>query len=376
MSDTSSTMGIENEPINGMTIIEYVKYIRDKYYSDIDISYMDAFMKMYDDPDKKGYCICSDELANAGILSIRSDKKTLQSDHILDFFDRIELVKNRDYEVFAPLERGKLKRGRKPTKYMMTIKAFKLCLISSFNQPKYKSYYILLEECIHYYNKQQMLELSKANVELSSENKSLLQRLDEIMEKNRVETNAKLDEVKAEIKVVSDKLDGVQLDLEIISDNNLTFPPVQDNEIVDILIYEAIDEQGHTKYDRDIGSCTCSDTIGCELKNRAGISKVYNYVAKAVQRKNINASLKNIRFKFDKDKPVIHLKNVANGVVLCNYIINNEHTNIGYYSYFNTTLQPEAFIGRVYEIYNKRLYIKDKPDDFNKLVKTINKKRK
>ena len=151
MSDTSGTMGIENEPINGMTIIEYVKYIRDKYYPDIDISYMDAFMKMYDNPDKKGYCICSDELANAGILSIRSDKKTLRSNAVLEFFDRSGLVENRDYKEVVSIEKYNPKGGRKPTKYMMTIKAFKLCLISSFNQPKYKLYYILLEECTHYY---------------------------------------------------------------------------------------------------------------------------------------------------------------------------------------------------------------------------------
>jgi len=71
-------IGIENEPINDMTIVEYVKHIQSKYYPELDIAYIDAFMKIYDDPDNNGYCINSDELSSAGILSIIDGKKNIK----------------------------------------------------------------------------------------------------------------------------------------------------------------------------------------------------------------------------------------------------------------------------------------------------------
>jgi len=43
----------------------------------------------------------------------------------------------------------------------------------------------------------------------------------------------------------------------------------------------------------------------------------------------------------------------------------------GYYSYFDTNLTKELLISHIYEIYNKILYIKDKPNEFCTLVKDI-----
>jgi len=120
-----------------------------------------------------------------------------------------------------------------------------------------------------------------------------------------------------------------------------------------------------------MGSCTCTDTLGYEFINKIGVSMIFYNVCKTIQRKSISTDLRNIKFRINKDKPLIHLKAVANGITLGNHIINNEETNTGYYSYFNTTLNPMQLCGRINLIHDKRLYIKDKQSGFNDLVKNI-----
>jgi len=87
---------IKNESIKDMNIIEYIKFIRNKYYPNIDISYMESFMNMYKDNIEE-FCISSDELASAGILSIRKDKKTLQSSDIIELFNRNNIIENEHF---------------------------------------------------------------------------------------------------------------------------------------------------------------------------------------------------------------------------------------------------------------------------------------
>jgi len=87
---------IKNESIKDMNIIEYIKFIRNKYYPNIDISYMESFMNMYKDNIEE-FCISSDELVSAGILSIRKDKKTLQSSDIIELFNRNNIIENEHF---------------------------------------------------------------------------------------------------------------------------------------------------------------------------------------------------------------------------------------------------------------------------------------
>lgn len=66
---------MENKPIKDLTIIDYVKMIRSKYYPEMDISFLDRYMSLIGDK----YYISSDMLATYGVLSILNDRQTLKS---------------------------------------------------------------------------------------------------------------------------------------------------------------------------------------------------------------------------------------------------------------------------------------------------------
>lgn len=58
--------------------------------------------------------------------------------------------------------------------YHLTSDAFKICLMNSENETKYRTYYLFLEKCIHYYNIGQM-ELFKEKIETLQEDFTLHQ---------------------------------------------------------------------------------------------------------------------------------------------------------------------------------------------------------
>ena len=141
---------IKDESIDNRTIIEFVKHVRNKYYPDMDISFMELFMNMVGVDD---FIVCSDELAKYGILSIKSDRKVIDITHVKRLLDDNILNENIDFKV-VPLQRDNPNGGPSTRNiYMLTPYAFKVCLINSTKQPKYKRYYLLLEECIKYYVK-------------------------------------------------------------------------------------------------------------------------------------------------------------------------------------------------------------------------------
>jgi hypothetical protein len=142
--DRSNAIKSENTSV---TIKEYIINIRNKYYPDLDISFMEFFMDMYDNNES----ISAELLAIYGVLSIKPDRKSLHSVTLKNLFKRCHLIENIDYSLRPQL--WPQSRGLKyKDVYYLTPKAFKICLISSENETKYRDYYLFLEECIHYYN--------------------------------------------------------------------------------------------------------------------------------------------------------------------------------------------------------------------------------
>ena len=164
---------IKDENIDNYTLIDFIRYIQRKYYPDIDISFMDTFMNMLETED---HIISSDELAKYGILSIKSDRNNLDSGHVKRFLETKKLVETIHFKVQQVQEI--YPSGSQPRDvYMLTPYAFKTCLIHSTKQPKYKDYYLILEQCVSYYNKQMIINKN-------SEIKLLLQKLDKVIETN------------------------------------------------------------------------------------------------------------------------------------------------------------------------------------------------
>jgi len=97
---------------------------------------MDLFMTMYENTQK--YCISSDMLSECGILSIKPNKLTLQSSDIDNLLKRLNLVKDIDYELRrhekSQLSADGINHGTKTRNvFMLTTKAFKICLMNSTN---------------------------------------------------------------------------------------------------------------------------------------------------------------------------------------------------------------------------------------------------
>jgi hypothetical protein len=196
---------IETEEVNNMTIVEFVKYIQKKYYPDLDISFMDFYMSLHQDNDSENkFIISSDNLAHYGILSIKKDRNIVQSKDVKDLIERLYLIENEDYILrlmqTSQLEKDGITRSKYRDEYMFTPDAFKKCLICSVKREniKYKNYYIFLEKCIYYYNKQQLIEKNK-------EIKSLHNKIDSLISEIKEQTT-EIRELRKTIDKIIDKL--------------------------------------------------------------------------------------------------------------------------------------------------------------------------
>ena len=153
-------------------------------------------------------------------------------------------------------------RGNK-NEYNLTSQAFKVCLIRSKNTKKYMHYYLLLEECIKYYNdfqnklKEKYIIIYRIKIEENNnEISSLKERMDSIIQSNKEilkmneETkkhneelkilmnisNNSLNEIKEELNYANDTLDETKEELQLTNDNLTTVAKKLDIAVVDQVI--------------------------------------------------------------------------------------------------------------------------------------------
>jgi hypothetical protein len=183
-----TSTSIANEPTD-MPISQYITNIRDKYNSNLDLSFMEFFMSMYDTNE----LVSAELLAKYGVLSIKSNRNSLDGNDIKKLFTRCHLIENVDYSIRRQLAANS--RGAPKNNYILSPKAFKICLISSENENRYRDYFLFLEECIHYYNKGQLSTLRLENDTIKVENSviiternSLSDRLDQLMARMDIQT--------------------------------------------------------------------------------------------------------------------------------------------------------------------------------------------
>ena len=123
---------------------------------------------------------------------------------------KFNLTETKDYrlsQLAEPVPQGGYSRKNI---YHLTPRSFKLCLMRSHNTVKYCEYYILLEECIYYFNKYQLQLSSENNIILEkkcadyedtiAESKRMMNTLLERQEEDRIrqeENRANQDEINA-----------------------------------------------------------------------------------------------------------------------------------------------------------------------------------
>jgi hypothetical protein len=175
---------IENK-VN-VNIIDFVKEINKLKYN-IDISFIDEFIELVS---KDECCIHHSMLVKYGILTLK--KGTTDINRLLEQNNFID----NDYQICHVAELRPQGGTSIKNEYYLHPRAFKICLIRSKNTKKYANYYLLLEECIKYYNDYQ-LELNKKYIiklkDKNKENKIIIKEKDDKIDKLEEKINKVLE---------------------------------------------------------------------------------------------------------------------------------------------------------------------------------------
>uniref|UniRef100_A0A6C0EE58 DUF3627 domain-containing protein n=1 Tax=viral metagenome TaxID=1070528 RepID=A0A6C0EE58_9ZZZZ len=205
---------IENQ-IN-ISVIDFVKEINKLKYN-IDISFIDEFIELVS---KDDCCIHHNMLEKYGILTLKKG-----STDIKRILEQNEFEENDDFKLrnVAEFKNSNGGRGNK-NEYFLHPRSFKICLMRSLKTRKYAKYYLLLEECIKYFNDYQ-IELNKKYIiklkEKNKENKIVIKEKDDKidkLEKLMIKANIKLDKVLDKLDETTNMLEDSKEELELTNE--------------------------------------------------------------------------------------------------------------------------------------------------------------
>jgi hypothetical protein len=214
--------------LKNIKLNEYFKEIQSKFYSELDISFMDYFLELITKKDK--ICIEHQKLIEYGIIKIN------QSKDIKDCIDKFSAIENVDFTSFKDCSL-KPKGGRPSINYKLTPKLFKLCLMRSIKENKYAKYYLLLEECFYYYQEYQIMyqqvllsgkddkidELIKETKKLSEENKKQSAQIDELLGYAK-ETKEQNEELHNKVDDLKDTMEDIKEDFKETANRSVPNP--------------------------------------------------------------------------------------------------------------------------------------------------------
>ena len=140
-----------------LNIVDYINDFNSKFYQ-VDVSFMEEFIDLVSRYNE--FCIPHDLLFKYGVLNEHN------TSHVKRLLDQYQFLEEKDYSIISPELGLNSKVGRPENIYMLKPKTFKKCLIRSLKTTKYADYYLLLEDCITYYNNYQLMLKEKYIVEL------------------------------------------------------------------------------------------------------------------------------------------------------------------------------------------------------------------
>ena len=308
---------IENQ-INE-NIIEFVKEINKLKYN-IDISFIDEFIKLVN---KNECCIHHNMLQKYGILTL--NKGTTDINRLLE---QNNFIENEDYQLRNVAELRPQGGSSIKNKYFLHPRAFKICLIRSKNTKIYANYYLLLEECIKYFNDYQNILKEKYIIKLKTknkENKIIIKekddKIDELIKINK-ETNIKLSETSNEVKqllklnkrldkqsrILEDKLNDANFKLDDIKDD------LADTNNTLELTCKKLDIASNKSVPEPSNKYKLEDFVLLKNRNR---KMNYRYYAIRAQTKYVNNKVEKM-ITVRNYKELIRINNVANSVNIWN----------------------------------------------------------
>jgi hypothetical protein len=194
-----------NNQVN-INIIDFVKEVN-KFKFQIDIDFIDEFVELVS---KDECCIHHNMLQKYSISNLKGGTGDIKK-----LLEQNEFIENEDFELRKVSELRSQGGTSIKNEYYLHPRAFKICLMRSLKTKKYAKYYLLLEECIKYFNDYQIELNKKYIVKLKNkidkkDNKiySLEEKMDKILENNK-ETNIKYDKIledNKETKIMNEKL--------------------------------------------------------------------------------------------------------------------------------------------------------------------------
>jgi len=129
-----------------INIIDYVKEVNNRYYQ-IDIKFIDEFIELIY---KDEYCIHHNLLQKYGISKMKGGTADIKK-----ILNQNKFEENKDY-IIEKIKSSAINSGcTHKINYYLRPKTFEMCLMRSLKTRQYAKYYILLGECIKYYNNYQ-----------------------------------------------------------------------------------------------------------------------------------------------------------------------------------------------------------------------------
>ena len=130
-----------------INIIDFVKEVNKIKYN-IDISFIDEFLELVS---KDECCIHHDMLQKYGISNLKGGTADIKK-----IMEQNNFFENEDFELRNVSELRPQGGISNKNEYLLHPRAFKICLVRSLKTKKYAKYYLLLEECIKYFNDYQI----------------------------------------------------------------------------------------------------------------------------------------------------------------------------------------------------------------------------
>ena len=130
-----------------INIIEYVKKVNEIEFK-INIDFIDDFIELVS---KKECCIHHNMLEKYGVLTL--NKGTTRVKELMEQYD---FKDKKDFHLSEVREVRNQGGSCIKKEYYLHPRAFKICLMRSKNTKIYAYYYLLLEECIKYFNDYQI----------------------------------------------------------------------------------------------------------------------------------------------------------------------------------------------------------------------------
>ena len=344
---------IDNQ--NNINIIEFVKEINKLKYN-IDISFIDEFIELVD---KNECCIHYNMLQKYGILSNNNISANFK-----DLINRHNFIEKEDYLLLNVQEQ--LISGTKYKKeYYLHPRAFKMCLMRSLKTKQYAKYYLLLEECIKYFNDYQNLLKEKFIIKLkdkNKENKIIIKEKDNKIDQLEEKINTILENNK---KILENNEELLKSNKHL--ENKLNKVTNQNNDLLDS-VEDLKDDNEEINNKLDITIKKLDISTDERVINPNNNQKLENFIIFKSRKKNIeykyyvircqirNTLSKVKRLEDDKYKNILEINNITNSIKFWNYIKEKYKNNLIFENNkFNIIdIDEKVLLNNINTLYNNR----------------------